>query len=159
MCKKSVPAAVAQCPRCATDLTLLVDFASHLTGGLERAEQLTRQGELGEAVWAYLEVLEVDPDNATARRQVGQVATAVRQFDRAAPGRRWLERWRRQTRFRHWVRNWSTSHDIKLWLGLVALFLLTTASFFGLGYSWGFQAGQQEPAGEHLTEPIGAQNP
>ncbi len=40
-------------------------------------------------MWAYLEVLEVDPDNATARRQVSQVATAVRQFDFATPGRRW----------------------------------------------------------------------
>jgi hypothetical protein len=72
------------------DLDLLVDYVSHLQGGLERAENLTRAGELGQAVWAYLEVLEVDPDNVAARRQVGQVATAVRQFDRTAPGRRWL---------------------------------------------------------------------
>ena len=42
-------------------------------------------------MWAYLEVLEVDPDNAAARRQVGQVATAVRQFDFTAPGRRWAQ--------------------------------------------------------------------
>lgn len=72
----------------------MVDYVSHLQGGLERAENLTRAGELGQAVWAYLEVLEVDPDNAAARRQVGQVATAVRQFDQTAPGRRWLDRMR-----------------------------------------------------------------
>jgi hypothetical protein len=34
-------------------------------------------------------VLEVDPDNASARKQVSQVATAVRQFDHLTPGRRW----------------------------------------------------------------------
>ena len=72
------------------DLDLLVDYVSHLEGGLERAHNLTRAGELGQAVWAYLEVLEVDPDNPTARHQISQVATAVRQFDRTAPGRRWL---------------------------------------------------------------------
>jgi hypothetical protein len=72
------------------DLDLLVDYVSHLEGGLVRADNLTRAGELGQAVWAYMEVLEVDPDNPTARHQVSQVATAVRQFDRTAPGRRWL---------------------------------------------------------------------
>ena len=51
---------------------------------------MTKAGELGQAVWAYLEVLEVDPDNAAARKQVSQVATAVRQFDLTAPGRKWL---------------------------------------------------------------------
>jgi hypothetical protein len=34
-------------------------------------------------------VLDVDPDNATARKQVSQVVTAVRQFDHLTPGRRW----------------------------------------------------------------------
>jgi hypothetical protein len=72
------------------DLDLLVDYVSQLKVGLEQADQFTRAGELGKAVWAYLAVLEVDPDNPTARRQVSQVATAVRQFDRTAPGRRWL---------------------------------------------------------------------
>jgi hypothetical protein len=89
-CNKSLPDLARRCPSCMADLDLLVDYVSHLQGGLDRAENLTRAGELGQAVWAYLEVLEVDPDNAAARRQVGQVATAVRQFDRAAPGRRWL---------------------------------------------------------------------
>jgi len=69
----------------------LVDYVNGLKGSLSRAEQLTRAGELGPAVWAYLEVLELDPDNPAARRQVGQVATAVRQFDRTVPGRRWAQ--------------------------------------------------------------------
>src|SRR5437016_3993447 len=88
-CQKPLRELVRRCPSCQADLDLLVDYVSHLQGGLERAEHLTRAGELGQAVWAYLEVLEVDPDNATARRQVTQVATAVRQFDYAVPGRRW----------------------------------------------------------------------
>src|SRR5262245_46140173 len=89
-CNKTLRELVRRCPTCQADLDLLVDYVSHLQGSLDRAENLTRDGELGHAVWAYLEVLEVDPDNASARRQVGQVATAVRQFDLTAPGRRWI---------------------------------------------------------------------
>ena len=70
------------CRHCRAYLDLLVEYVSQLQTGLERAESLTRAGELDQAVWAYLAVLEVDPDNATARRQVGRVVTAVRQFDR-----------------------------------------------------------------------------
>src|SRR5581483_7952837 len=88
-CTKPLRELTRRCPSCQADLDLLVDYVSHLQGGLERAENLTRAGELGQAVWAYLEVLEVDPDNPTARRQVSQVATAVRQFDAVTPGRRW----------------------------------------------------------------------
>ena len=88
-CTKPLRELVRRCPTCQADLDLLVDYVSHLQGGLDRAENLVRAGELGPAVWAYLEVLEVDPDNATARRQVSQVATAVRQFDFNTPGRRW----------------------------------------------------------------------
>jgi hypothetical protein len=80
-----------QCPSCRAELDLLVDYVNDLQGSLYRAEQLTRSGELGQAVWAYLEVLEVDPDNAAARHQVGQIATAVRQFDRTMPGRLWAQ--------------------------------------------------------------------
>ena len=87
MCKKAVAESCVECPRCRADLSLLVDYVGHLQDGLVRAEQLTRKGDLGEAVWTYLEVLELDPDNAVARRQVNRVATAVRQFDRAAIGR------------------------------------------------------------------------
>lgn len=88
-CSKPLREFTRRCPSCQADLDLLVDYVSHLEGGLTRAERLTRAGELGQAFWAYLEVLEVDPDNPSARRQIGQVVTAVRQFDRVAPGRRW----------------------------------------------------------------------
>jgi hypothetical protein len=90
-CNKPLLELTRQCPSCRADLDLLVEYVSGLTGNLYRAEQLTRAGELNAAVWAYLEVLEVDPDNPVAKRQVGQVATAVRQFDRTAPGRRWAQ--------------------------------------------------------------------
>src|SRR5258708_10571803 len=89
-CTKPLRELVRRCPTCQADLDLLVDYVSHLQGGLQRAENLTRAGELGQAVWAYLEILEVDPDNGPAKRQVSQVATAVRQFDTTAPRRRWL---------------------------------------------------------------------
>jgi hypothetical protein len=96
-CNKPLRELVRRCPSCQADLDLLVDYVSHLRGGLERAQDLTMAGELGHAVWAYLEILEVDPDNAAAKKQVAQVATAVRQFDRAAPGRAWLDQSRNGT--------------------------------------------------------------
>src|SRR5438270_13694672 len=89
-CTKPLPELTRTCPSCKADLDLLVEYVRNLQGGLERAERLTRAGELGPAVWEYLSVLEVDPDNPAARRQVGQVVTAVRQFDRLTPRRRWL---------------------------------------------------------------------
>jgi hypothetical protein len=89
-CQKPLRELVRRCPSCQADLDLLVDYVNHSAGGLERAETLLKSGELGQAVWAYLTVLEVDPDNAPARKQVSQVATAVRQFDLTAPGRKWL---------------------------------------------------------------------
>lgn len=87
-CNKPLRELVRKCPTCQADLDLLVDYVSHLAGGLQRADNLARAGELGEAVWAYLEVLETDPDNATARKQVGRVVTAVRKFDLSTPARR-----------------------------------------------------------------------
>src|SRR2546429_1976265 len=90
MCKKSVRLTSRECPTCRTDLSLLLEYVDHLEDGLARAEALARAGELGEAVWAYLAVLEVDPDNAEAKRQVGQGAAPGRQFHRIAPGRPWL---------------------------------------------------------------------
>jgi hypothetical protein len=92
-CNKPLVELTRQCPSCRADLDLLVDYVHGLQGSLDRAEHFTRSGELGQAVWAYLEVLEVDPGNASARHQVGQVATAVRQFDRTTPGRRWAQGW------------------------------------------------------------------
>src|SRR4051794_32141892 len=107
VCKKSLKTLNKQCPHCRTDLTLLVDYVEHLEDGLTHAEALTRAGDLGEAVWAYLEVLEVDPDNVTARRQVGRVATAVRMFDQTMPGRRWLKKMRQKARFHRKLRFWE----------------------------------------------------
>src|SRR5206468_6573911 len=91
LCKKKVPPLEPECPSCHANLSLLADYVGHLAGGLDRAEALTRAGLLDEAVTAYLEVLEVDPDNAIARRQVGRVVAAVRQFDNVARSRRWLK--------------------------------------------------------------------
>jgi hypothetical protein len=143
MCKKSVPETARFCPRCSTDLSLLSDYVNHLQVGLERADELTRQGQLGEAVWAYLEVLEVDPENATARKQVGSVATAVRQFDRAAPGRRWLEKLRRQARFRKWLDAWDAYRSLRVAAFVVAGIAVLLGAFT-LGYYCG--------ASQHTTE-------
>ena len=87
-CNKTLRELVRRCPTCQADLDLLVDYVSHLNGGLQRAENLAKAGELGEAVWAYLEVLETDPDNGPARQQVGRVVAAVRTFDLSTPARR-----------------------------------------------------------------------
>ncbi len=139
MCKKTLPEATRQCPRCGTDLTLLTDYVGNLHDGVARGDALIRQGELGEAVWAYLEVLEVDPDNAVARRQVGRVATAVREFDRAAPSRGWLQRLGREARFRNWL---YTRLGLRLsdawifWLLVAAVLVL----FFALGFFVGWVA-------------------
>lgn len=83
MCSKELVHLSRRCPTCKADLDLLVDYTSYLQGGIERAENLTRGGDLGEAIWAYLEVLQIDPDNPEARKQVGKVTTAVRQFDQS----------------------------------------------------------------------------
>src|SRR5471030_3064494 len=84
-CTKPLREFTRRCQSCQADLDLLVDYVSHLQGGLQRAENLTKAGELGQAIWAYLEVLEVDPDNPQARKQIGMVVTAVRQFDTIIP--------------------------------------------------------------------------
>src|SRR5713101_9679537 len=129
-CNRNLLELAPRCPGCQADLGLLVDYVSHLQGGLQRADNLTRAGELGEAVWAYLEVLEVDPDNPTARRQVSAVATAVRQFDQTAPGRRWLERMRSV-----WFFNTGES---RLILAMRILFLAALVFIaFTIGYSLG----------------------
>src|SRR5437588_11801846 len=147
MCKKELAEWVSECPRCRADLSILVDYVGHLKDGLDRADELTRQGELGDAVWAYLEVLEVDPDNAPARRQVSKVATAVRQFDRAALGRRWLQRLQRQARFRRWLASWQEGApdwnlQIILALGLTAVLSLL------IGYGVGRYAANHSYPGE-----------
>jgi hypothetical protein len=126
-CRKALPGLARTCSFCQADLTLLVDYADQLQDALTRAKQLTRAGELGLAVWAYLEVLEVDPGNVAARRQVGQVATAVRQFDQRAPGRQW------QTRLRGLG---NDDHEPQpAWLRISLVLVLMAASFL-LGSLW-----------------------
>ena len=138
MCKKPLTESTPRCPRCGTDLSLLTDYVEHLHDGVARADALTRQGDLGEAVWAYLEVLEVDPDNAAARKQVGRVATAVREFDRAAPGRRWLKQLGRQARLRHRLQALRLNNPWIFW----AIALGGCVLFFALGYYLGYQTGR-----------------
>jgi hypothetical protein len=158
MCKKSVQFTSRECPTCRTDLSLLTDYVDHLAEGLARAEALTRAGELGEAVWAYLAVLEVDPDNAEAKRQVGQVAAAVRQFDRIAVGRRWLDKLRRRARFRHWADTWGRSqHGLFLVTFVVGLALVFVALAFGwvLGVrsAQSLHPAESPPAATQQSEP------
>jgi hypothetical protein len=83
MCKKSLPRGTTPCSRCRADLSLLVEFMDNLDEHLNKAEAAMKAGELGEAVWAYMNVLETDPEHPIAVKQVRQVATAVRQFDEA----------------------------------------------------------------------------
>jgi hypothetical protein len=120
-CKKALPALAPTCAYCQADLTLLVDYADHLRDALERADRLAGAGHLGEAVWAYLEVLEVDPDNPLARRQVGQVAAAVRQFDQTVQAR--------SGRARALTGGWPG------WARFVLVLVLLAGAFL-LGYHW-----------------------
>src|ERR671931_912072 len=136
MCRKKLRGVERECPNCKTDVSLLVDYVQNLREGLAQAEAYTKAGQLGEAVWAYLGVLEVDPDNATARKQVGKVATAVRQFDRTAPGRRWLKRLQKQTRFRRWLASWNNDPDAAGWLASFLWFLVVLGALL-LGFMIG----------------------
>ena len=111
MCKKKLPGWKRSAPTAAPTSRCWSTTSRTCATVWRGPRQLTTQGELGEAVWAYLAVLEVDPDNATARRQVGQVATAVRQFDQTAPGRRWQKKLQQQTAFRRWMANWNRDGD------------------------------------------------
>ncbi|MFO0878313.1 MAG: hypothetical protein U0840_13305 [Gemmataceae bacterium] len=150
MCREMLPEDARRCRKCQTDLALLADYVTHLRDGLGEAERLTREGELGEAVWAYLSVLEVDPDNTTARRQVGKVATAVRQFDHTAPGRRWLRSIQKEGRWRRWMAGWQERDNTSGW-SWIALFLLYFGSVLG-AYYLGVHAGKNAPM-ESSGEP------
>jgi hypothetical protein len=153
MCKKSVQPASRECPTCRTDLSLLADYVGHLDAGLARAEALTRAGELGEAMWAYLAVLEVDPDNTEAKRQVAQVAAAVRQFDRIAVGRRWLDKLRRRARFRHWADTWGRGDQIPFWVAIVAGIALALVTL-AVGWTFGVRSAHgPNPAATQNAEP------
>ena len=140
MCKKKLRGLEKECQNCRTDVSLLVHYVEDLRDGLARAEELTRAGELGEAVWAYLAVLEVDPDNATARRQVGQVATAVRQFDQTAPGRRWRKKLHNRTRLRRWVATWGGDGDATSGLLSSMLWGLLVFGALMIGYAFGVRS-------------------
>jgi hypothetical protein len=138
MCKKVLRGMARECPSCRADLSLLVDYAGAMQEGLARAETLTRAGELGEAVWSYLDVLEIDPDSPVARRQVGQVAAAVRQFDKYAPGRRWGRQVRGQ------ALGWSENS----WCSVAIWFILVLGALL-VGYWLGhhsFEIGTPAPA-------------
>jgi hypothetical protein len=131
-CNKPLPALSRMCSYCQADLSLLVDYVDQLDDALARAEEWTRAGALGKAVWAYLEVLEVDPDNVRAQAQIGQVATAVRVFDQVAQGRRW------QTRLRGRESGADERGRVPGWLKAALLVLLVIAAFL-LGYKWGME--------------------
>jgi hypothetical protein len=145
MCKKQLRGLEKECLNCRTDVSLLVHYVEDLREGLARAEGLTRTGELGEAVWAYLGVLEVDPDNATARRQVGQVATAVRQFDQTAPGRREMKKRQKQRRFRQWLASWNADGEVTSSLLSGLLWLLLFLGVFMVGVVVGRQSAAPIP--------------
>lgn len=140
MCRKTVRSLARECPTCQADLGILVDYLGELDGTLQQAEDKTRAGKLGEAVWAYLEILEVDPDNPAARKQVAQVVTAVRQFDELLPGRRWVDTLRRQAYWRGWKEDLRELTP-RGWLSIVAAGLLLVVTLL-VGYSWGFAVGR-----------------
>jgi hypothetical protein len=147
MCKKKLRGLERQCLNCRTDLSLLVDYVENLRVGLQHAEEFTRRGELGQAVWAYLAVLEVDPENALARRHVGQVATAVRQFDRTTPARRWHSKLQKQNRFRRLISRWTEDSDGVSWLNAALQFLLVLGALligYALGSGWRVNPGGPE---------------
>lgn len=154
MCREMLADNAKQCRKCQTDLSLLSDYTSHLRDGLTRAETATRSGELGEAVWAYLAVLEVDPDNSSARRQVGKVVTAVRQFDQMAPGRRWAKAVHKEGRYRRWLASVDEGESplsgFVSWAILFVIFFGGVVAAYFLGYNHGHKAapGEMKPAAD-----------
>jgi hypothetical protein len=153
MCKKKLRGLEKECLNCRTDVSLLVNYVEDLRDGLSHAEALTRVGELGEAVWAYLAVLEVDPDNAAARRQVGKVATAVRQFDQTATGRRWLKQLRKQTRFRRWMASWNQEGESASLLNGLLWFMLIFGALM-VGYAIGLRTSKPPESSGPPTEEV-----
>jgi hypothetical protein len=152
MCKKKLRGVERECGNCRTDVSLLVDYIENLRTGLLRAQQLTKAGQLGDAVWEYLDVLEVDPDNAVARRQVGKVVTAVRQFDQTAPARRWTKKMQRQNRFRRWLTNWSGDGEQSGWLSSLLWFTLVMSALI-LGFTLGQQSSKPSGPDETAGKP------
>ncbi len=128
-CNREFTELPKECPACKTDLTLLVDHTQQLTLGLGKAEEWTRSGELAKATWAYLAVLEVDPNNPKARKQISRIATAVRQFDTTSPKKRWSLALGTEKN-RSWIG----------WL-LVAVLVLLLPVAFAAGFYFGGQEG------------------
>jgi len=153
MCKKRLRGLERQCSSCKADVSLLVSYVENLAEGLARAEAATKSGELGDAVWAYLEVPEVDPDNATARRQVGKVATAVRQFDDTAPGRRWLTKLHRKNRWKRWFATAEETGSLAAWVGSAFWVLLLMVALV-IGYVMGVSG--THPGGTEPSTSAGA---
>jgi hypothetical protein len=158
MCKKRLRGMEKQCQSCKADVSLLVHYVENLAEGLARAEAATRAGELGDAVWAYLEVLEVDPDNATARRQVGKVATAVRQFDDTAPGRRFLTKLHRKNRWKRWLANAEETGSLTTLIGGAFWFLLVLGALL-FGYVMGVSQQLPRPTSSSDQPPSSAVPP
>jgi hypothetical protein len=83
----------------------------------------------------------------------------VREFDRAAPGRRWLQRLGREARFRHWL---YTRLGLRLtdawifWLIVAAVLILFFAFGFFLGYrSAGIHGSNADDTiGSMLSRPV-----
>lgn len=139
MCKKELADDTATCPRCRADLSLLVGHQTFLKEGLSRADEWTRKGDLAEAVWAYLEVLEAEPFEPTARRQVGRVAAAVRHFDRLSALR------------------YGGPRGAGGWLGLLVVLVAGLGLLLG-GFVVGVEVGRRAPTPPPPNRPA-EQNP
>ena len=90
-------------------------------------------------------MLEVDPDNPEARKQIGQVVTAVRQFDTTIPGRRWANGLpprlpKPQLAWWHW-------------LIIVGVVIAAFAGGFGFAHLPPPEAVSPDPAKPELPEP------
>jgi hypothetical protein len=154
MCKKKLRGLEKECLNCRTDVSLLVNYVEDLRDGVAQAEALTRAGELDQAVWAYLAVLEVDPDNATARRQVGKVATAVRQFDQTAPGRRWRKKLQKRNRIRRFLANWDPEGEASSGLLSGLLWFLLIFGALMIGYFIGTRSAPPPSDGTTDTKKV-----
>ena len=124
-CNREYNVLAKECPSCKADLTLLVDHTKQLELGLEKADEWTRTGELGRATWAYLAVLEVDPNNPKARKQISRIATAVRQFDTSTSKQRWA------------FLGKPTGNSVLTWILLILLILLVPGAW-GMGWYLGW---------------------
>ena len=95
----------------------------------------------------------MDPDNAAARTQVGQIATAVRQFDRSAPGRRWAQGLPPQVddagpRLATWVK--------MVLIGIVVVMAFSLGYVCGVGVPAGDSSCAGQTAGAAITKRTAA---